>query len=127
MSAIRKRKSGGIAALLLVAALTVACEETLTTLPEPAWGKWTTRNQRYENNYLVLAGDSVVFGQVGGSEHRAQIRGVRLDHHRKGVIYEMDCFAPLEGAEYQFTVIVSESEGGRLYLEHWPQATWWRR
>ncbi len=113
--------------LLLLLLPATACDESLESLPEMAWGTWTTRHDRYPGNYLTLSAKSVVFGQTGGTEHRANIQRVEVDYHRKGMIYRMDCFAPLEGAEYQFSVIVSDKEGGRLYLENRPQATWWRR
>lgn len=111
-----------LASALLVATL-IACSQS--QLPIDLVGVWVTEHEHYQQCYLDIDEDSIVFGNEKGATEAGIVRKVTLTQKDPPRIFDVQ-YETEDGGVFTLHIVFSSENGGTLWFEHQPQVVWRR-
>jgi hypothetical protein len=108
---------------LAVASLLGACQAPSATLPEDAFGHWTTDANRYQDRFFDLDAERLTFGTGGKSSYSNPILQIQITDEQDRLLYHVE-HQGSEGQSYTFSFYYQPANGGVITLKNQPDIQW---
>jgi hypothetical protein len=114
-----------IPVLILIAAIYIFHSEKNRDIPINLMGKWTTSAPGYQDRFIELTKETLVYGLGGDKEDVYIISSLEKNLEGKNTVYTID----FKNSEVKFTrsFYYHPEHGGTIQFKHQEQITWHKK
>lgn len=95
------------------------------TVPEDILGVWKTAHPKYEDRYIEITKDALIFGTGGDTFRLHAIADVDNSREGKSIMYTITHINH-EGQRYRFSFYYDPEDNGTMRLKHQQRIIWKR-
>jgi hypothetical protein len=105
-----------LCALLIIFFSFPGCEENIP-VPEHLIGEWRTTSAQYEDRYLKITENSLIFGIGDGEAISHHVEGVNVGQENGETMYTIH-YKDMEGERWSLILIYRDVSGGTIKLKN---------
>jgi hypothetical protein len=110
--------------IALLATTLTSCSQSY--LPIDLMGVWITDDERYQQCYMKIDENSIVFGNKQGPIESGIVQKITLSQKDSAQIFNVQ-YENQNGIVFTLNIVFCNKSGGTMWFQHQPQVVWRRQ